>query len=144
RLTWATPSTVRRIKASSYPNAPIPPVTGPTFWIGDTEASPRRKACPPFSRNTRCCWIASTPQPQANLLPRNATGCPSIIVVGSPSTIGNVPLCCGHVALSLTRATGLPSISVNGEPETTLPPLLVLSPCTTHILLMLASLPSDA
>src|SRR5690606_18219717 len=91
---------------------------------------------PPASRNARTCCTASTLQPQASELPCSATASPSMMVAGSPSTIGNVPWCFGQLALSLTRATGFPSISVNGEPVTTCPPLLVASPTTAHILVM--------
>src|SRR5690606_8753877 len=69
------------------------------------------------------------------------TASPSMMVVGSPSTIGNVPLCVGQVALSFTHATGWPSMSVKGDPLTTRPPLEVASPSTTHILVMFSPCP---
>ncbi|KAG0764273.1 hypothetical protein G6F22_018263 [Rhizopus arrhizus] len=80
---------------------------------------------------TLSCWLDITLQPHASAHPSSATGWPSMMIVLSPSTIANTPLCmCGHVALSPTRATPMPSMSVRFDAVITRPPLDVGSPIT--------------
>src|SRR5690606_14379644 len=137
RLASGVPVGPTKRICSSY--APVIAVTGVEIALARSTFAARNAAVEggaPASRNTRTCCTASTLQPHASELPCSATASPSMMVVGSPSTMGNVPLCVGQLALSLTRATGLPSMSVKGEPLITCPPLLVASPTTAHILVM--------